>query len=83
MVSQLNSASWYRWSRVSSANLIVVLSGGNPTMAYGVATVEAVARAVHQDLSAARSTAAPRLQVTVSPKPSPYAIVPALPPYLQ
>jgi beta-lactamase class A len=63
--------------------MIVVLSDGNPTMAYGVATVEAVARAVHQDLSAARPAAAPRLAVTVSPEPSPYAIVPALPPYLQ
>ena len=63
--------------------MIVVLSDANPTMAYGVATVEAVARAVHQDLSAARPAAAPRLAVTVSPEPSPYAIVPALPPYLQ
>jgi beta-lactamase class A len=32
--------------------MIVVLSNNNPTMAYGVATVEAVARVVHRDLNA-------------------------------
>jgi hypothetical protein len=61
--------------------MIVVLPDGNPAMAYGVATVEAVARVVHQDLSG--PAAGPRLAVTVNPEPSPYAIVPALPPYLQ
>jgi beta-lactamase class A len=32
--------------------MIVVLSDNNPTMAYGVATIEAVARVVHRDLNA-------------------------------
>jgi len=32
--------------------MIAVLSDNNPTMAYGVATIEAVARVVHRDLNA-------------------------------
>lgn len=65
--------------------LIVVLSGGEPTMGYGVETIQAVAEAVHRDLNARPAEAAapapvsPALSLTVGPEPSPYAIVPALP----
>lgn len=63
--------------------VLAVLSDGNPSMGYGVATVEAVARVVHRDLAAALAAASARLAVTVGPQPSPDAIVPALPPYVQ
>jgi hypothetical protein len=52
-------------------------------MGYGVATIEAVARAVHRDLAAAVPPAAARLAVSVDPGPSPDAIVPSLPPYAE
>jgi len=63
--------------------MMAVLSDGEPTMGYGVATIEAVARAVHRDLAPAVPPADARLAVTVGPGPSPDAIVPALPPYVQ
>jgi beta-lactamase class A len=62
--------------------MMAVLTGGNPTMDYGVATVQAVARVVHKDLAARLPAVSAQLAVTVGPGPSPYAVVPALPPYV-
>lgn len=48
--------------------MIAVLTDGNPTMNYGVATVEAVARVVHRDLNAGLPAAgAPLPAVSVVP----------------
>ena len=59
--------------------MMVVLSDNNPTMGYGVATVEAVAKVVHRDLNAGLPPASAVLAATVDPEPSPRAVVPALP----
>jgi beta-lactamase class A len=68
---------------------IVVLTDDNPSEQYGIDTVEDVARLVHQELSAARAVARPRLAAnlapsaaTAAPSPAsaaPWAVVPALP----
>jgi len=58
--------------------MMAVLTDGNPTMDYGVATVEAVAQVVHRDLNAAQPDGA-LLAANVDPAPSPDAVVPALP----
>lgn len=48
--------------------MIAVLTDGNPTMDYGVATVEAVARVVHRDVNAGLAAAgAPLPAVSVVP----------------
>ena len=62
---------------------IVVLTDDNPSEQYGIDTVEDVARLVHQELSAARAAARPRLAAnlaaaTAAPSPA-WAVVPALP----
>jgi hypothetical protein len=63
--------------------VIVVLTDDNPSEQYGIDTVEDVARLVHQELSAARAAARPRLAANLaaaSAAPSPaWAVVPALP----
>jgi beta-lactamase class A len=73
---------------------IVVLTDDNPSEQYGIDTVEDVARLVHQELSAARAAARPRLAANLAPSgataapspesarpapPMPWAVVPALP----
>jgi len=46
---RINSIGGFTWSKGWYS--IVVLSMDNPTMSYGIATVEAIARAVHRDLN--------------------------------
>ena len=59
--------------------MIVVLSDNNPTMDYGVTTVEAVAKVVHRDLNAGLPPASAVLAATVDPEPSALAAVPGPP----
>ncbi len=64
---------------------IVVLTDDNPSEQYGIATIEDVARLVHQELSAARAAAGPRLAANLAPSaaataaPSPASAAPARP----
>lgn len=55
------------FSSTTSTYAIVVLSQDNPTMAYGVSTVERVARVIHRDLnSGAAAAVAPTVLSTLS-----------------
>jgi len=51
--------------------MMVVLSDGNPTMDYGVTTVEAVAEAVHRDLNPGLAAADTLPAANPGPEPSP------------
>ena len=51
--------------------MMVVLSDGNPTMDYGVTTVEAVATAVHRDLNPGLTAADTLPAANPGPEPSP------------
>ncbi len=46
---RIHSIGAFTWSR--GWYTIVVLSMDNPTMAYGITTVETIARAIHHDLN--------------------------------
>lgn len=60
---RIHSMGGFTWSKGWYS--IVVLTQDNPTMAYGVTTIEAIARVIHHDLNpAARSVISPS---TVSP----------------
>lgn len=68
--------------------MMAVLSDGNPSMDYGVATVEAVARVVNRDLDVPLPALAAPLAATLDPvaagpEPSASAVVPALPLFVQ
>ena len=56
---------------------IVVLSMDNPTMSYGITTVEAIARVIHRDLN-------PTVKTVIAPSAepgmgTPDELIPALP----
>lgn len=73
---RINSIGGFTWSRGWYS--IVVLSMDNPTMSYGITTVEAIARVIHRDLNpTAKTEIAPS-----APNPSwgtPDELIPALP----
>jgi beta-lactamase class A len=73
---RINSIGGFTWS--GGWYSIVVLSMDNPTMSYGITTVEAIARVIHRDLNPTMKTAiAPS-----APSPSwgtPDELIPALP----
>jgi hypothetical protein len=46
---RINSIGGFTWSKGWYS--IVVLSMNNPTMSYGITTVEAIARVIHRDLN--------------------------------
>jgi hypothetical protein len=51
---RINSIGAFTWSRGWYS--IVVLSMDNPTMSYGITTVQAIAKVIHRDLSPAVRT---------------------------
>jgi beta-lactamase class A len=57
---------------------IVVLTQDNPTMAYGIRTIEAVARVIHRDLNAGTTSVIPLSEVSPS-WGTPDERIPALP----
>jgi hypothetical protein len=73
---RINSIGAFTWSKGFYS--IVVLSMDNPTMSYGITTVEDIARVVHRDLN-------PTVKTTTAPSaPSaswgtPDEVIPALP----
>jgi beta-lactamase class A len=61
--------------------MMAVLTENNPTMAYGVDTIEAVAKVVHRDLNAGLPSAGAPLPAIPAPAhPSPDEVLPASPP---
>jgi hypothetical protein len=54
---RINSIGGFTWS--TGWYSIVVLSMDNPTMSYGIATVEAIARLIHRDLNPTVQTVIP------------------------
>jgi hypothetical protein len=73
---RINSIGGFTWSKGWYS--IVVLSMDNPTMSYGITTVEAIARVIHRDLNpTAKTVIAPS-----APNPAwgmPDELIPALP----
>jgi hypothetical protein len=73
---RINSIGGFTWSK--GWDSIVVLSMDNPTMSYGITTVEAIARVIHRDLN-------PTAKIVIAPSaPNPAwgmpdELIPALP----
>jgi hypothetical protein len=73
---RINSIGGFTWSKGWYS--IVVLSMDNPTMSYGITTVEAIARVVHRDLN-------PTVKTVIAPSApnpawgQPDELIPALP----
>ncbi|TVZ06550.1 hypothetical protein EAS64_03885 [Trebonia kvetii] len=73
---RINSIGGFTWSKGWYS--IVVLSMDNPTMSYGITTVETVARVIHRDLNPTVKSVVP----PSTPSPSwgtPDELIPALP----
>jgi len=73
---RINSIGGFTWSRGWYS--IVVLSMDNPTMSYGITTVEAIARVIHRDLNPSVKT----VLAPSAPNPAwgtPDELIPALP----
>jgi hypothetical protein len=73
---RINSIGGFTWSKGWYS--IVVLSMDNPTMSYGITTVEAIARVIHRDLNpTAKTVIAPSAPNPAWGKPD--ELIPALP----
>jgi beta-lactamase class A len=73
---RINSIGGFTWSKGWYS--IVVLSMNNPTMSYGITTVEAIARVIHRDLNpTAKTVIAPSAPNPAWGKPD--ELIPALP----
>jgi hypothetical protein len=73
---RINSIGSFTWSKGWYS--VVVLSMDNPTMSYGITTVEAIARVIHRDLNPTVKTVIP----LSAPNPAwgtPDELIPALP----
>jgi hypothetical protein len=73
---RINSIGGFTWSKGWYS--IVVLSMDNPTMSYGITTVETIARVIHRDLNPTVKSVIP----PSAPSPSwgtPDELIPALP----
>jgi beta-lactamase class A len=73
---RINSIGGFTWS--TGWYSIVVLSTDNPTMSYGVTTVEAIARAIHHDLNPTVTTVIPPSAPSQRSQ-TPDEVIPALP----
>jgi hypothetical protein len=73
---RINSIGGFKWSKGWYS--IMVLSMDNPTMSYGITSVEAIARVIHRDLNPTVKTVIP-LSVPNPAWGTPDELIPALP----